>query len=84
MDFQSRLNDIMTQLDCTNRDVSNASGLSESVVSRYRNGVRVPRANSEKLNMLVSGLAKIAEEKKISIDKKEILKRLSQEISSYE
>lgn len=84
MDFKTRLNDIMTQLDCTNRDVANASGLSESVVSRYRNGVRVPKSDSEKFNMLSSGLAKIAEEKKFSIDKEEIRNRLSQETSLYE
>ena len=84
MDFQSELKRIMTKLNCTNKDVSTASGLSESVVSRYRNGVRVPRSDSEKLNMLVSGLAKIAEEKKISLDEEEILKSLSQETSSFE
>ena len=42
MTFQELLNDYLTQLDCTARELSAASGISAPVISRYRRGTQSP------------------------------------------
>ena len=40
----------LKELNCSSKKLSNESGLSESVISRYRSGERTPVKNSEQLN----------------------------------
>jgi hypothetical protein len=44
------LNKYLKELNCSSKKLSNESGLSESVISRYRSGERTPVKNSEQFN----------------------------------
>ena len=62
MDFKEVLNEYLKELNCSSKKLSNESGLSESVISRYRSGERTPVKNSEQLNKLTKALFNIAKD----------------------
>ena len=62
MKFKEILNKYLKELDCSSKKLSNESGLSESVISRYRSGERTPLKNSEQLNKLTKALFNIAKD----------------------
>ena len=72
MKFNEILNRYLKELNCSSKKLSTKSGLSESVISRYRSGERTPLMKSEQLNKLTTALFNIAQEneqKKYSLDK---------------
>lgn len=72
MKFKEVLNKYLKELDCSSKKLSDESGLSESVISRYRSGERTPLKNSEQLNKLTKALFNIAKdsgENKYTFDK---------------
>ena len=72
MNFKEVLNKYLKELDCSSKKLSNESGLSESVISRYRSGERTPVKNSEQLNKLTKALFNIAKDSgknKYTLDK---------------
>ena len=62
MNFKEVLNGYLKELNCSSKKLSNESGLSESVISRYRSGERTPAKNSEQLNKLTKALFNIAKD----------------------
>lgn len=62
MNFKKVLNEYLKELNCSSKKLSNESGLSESVISRYRSGERTPVKNSEQLNKLTKALFNIAKD----------------------
>lgn len=62
MNFKEVLNEYLKELNCSSKKLSNKSGLSESVISRYRSGERTPLKNSEQLNKLTKALFNIAKD----------------------
>ena len=62
MNFKEVLNKYLKELNCSSKKLSNESGLSESVISRYRSGERTPVKNSEQLNKLTNALFNIAKD----------------------
>lgn len=81
MDFTEQLNNYINKIKCSSKELSNASGLSPTVISRYRNGNRTPSIRSKQLNSLVEGLQKLSLEKNISISKEEIYQTLSKSLN---
>lgn len=72
MNFKEVLNKYLKELNCSSKKLSNESGLSESVISRYRSGERTPIKNSEQYEKLTTALFNIAKEKgksKFTLDK---------------
>ena len=72
MKFNEILNRYLKELNCSSKKLSTKSGLSESVISRYRSGERTPLIKSEQLNKLTTALFTIAQEneqKQYSLDK---------------
>lgn len=72
MKFNEILNRYLKELNCSSKKLSTKSGLSESVISRYRSGERTPLIKSEQLNKLITALFNIAQEneqKQYSLDK---------------
>ena len=72
MKFKEVLNEYLKELNCSSKKLSNESGLSESVISRYRSGERTPVKNSEQLNKLTKALFNIAKDSsknKYTLDK---------------
>ena len=62
MKFKEVLNKYLKELNCSSKKLSDKSGLSESVISRYRSGERTPVKNSEQLNKLTNALFNIAKD----------------------
>ena len=77
MDFSNQLNKYISQLNCSSKDLSDASGLSQVVVSRYRNGDRTPNKRSKQLNDLTDGLYILFKDKSLDISRDEIYIALS-------
>ena len=72
MKFNEALNMYLEELNCSSKKLSNESGLTESVICRYRNGERTPIKNSEQLKKLTTAIFNIAKEKgknKYTLDK---------------
>lgn len=63
MTFQDCLNSYIEELRCSGKELAANSGISETIISRYRKGERVPAADSEYLKKLSAGIAKTALEK---------------------
>lgn len=63
MQFCEKLNEYMNQLNINAKELSDESGLSPSVISRYRSGKRIPSENSEQISMLAKGIANISRAK---------------------
>ena len=72
MNFSSLLNQYMTQMNCTAKELSEKTGLSTATLSRYRSGERVP--NSEQLHKLLTGISTLAQEKQIKEISPEIIR----------
>ena len=61
MDVSQQINQLLEKYDCTAKDLAGASGLSVSVISRYRSGTRHP--SQEQIRRLATGFARIAQNK---------------------
>ena len=59
MSFKECLNEYIKQIQCTGKELAVSSGISETVISRYRKGERMPSADSEYLKKLSDGIIKI-------------------------
>ena len=76
MSFGDKLNIYIDEIGCTAKELSDSSGISTSVISRYRNGERIPKLNSKQFNQLVLGLS-ILSNKDINIIKEDLEDRKS-------
>ena len=77
MDFKDTLNHYMEELDCSSKKLSNKSKISESVISRYRSGQRIPKENSNQIKALTTAIYEIAKEHNKEIKKSSILRNLN-------
>lgn len=66
MSFSEQLNEYIEKFNCTAKELSNESGLSATVISRYRNGQRIPDYDSDQMKQLVNALSRIAKQKGFS------------------
>lgn len=60
MKFYEKLNEYIEILDCSAKELSSVSGLSEATLSRYRCEKRVPEKDSDALEQLCSAIAVFA------------------------
>lgn len=81
MSFEKKLNDYIEILDCTSKKLADSANLSTSLISRYRNGERVPKIDSEQFDKLVYGLYKVAHNKNLDLTKTDISTALGNEIN---
>ena len=72
MEFKDILNQYIATLNCAAKDLSKTTGLSYSVISRYRSGDRQPLIQSEQWKKLINGLYLLAKEKSLNLTKKSI------------
>ena len=56
MNFSELLNHYIEELSCTGKELAQNSGLSGTVISRYRKGERVPQTDSVHLKKLAEGI----------------------------
>lgn len=76
MTFQEQLNLYIEELSCSGRELAKNSGISETILSRYRKGERIPGADSDYLKKLAAGIALTAEQKGKKIDQERALEAL--------
>ena len=57
--FRDQLNEYISQLSCSGRELAEASGLSPATVSRYRSGEREPKSAAE-CEKLIFGITQLA------------------------
>ena len=81
MSFKDILNEYLEKINCSSKELSNISNISESVISRYRSGERTPKENSKQIEKLINAIYELANNKNIKIDKKEIEERLNKSIT---
>lgn len=89
MRFHEQLNLYIETLNCTAKELSDATGLSASVISRYRSGEREPGLDSDQLQKLVTGIVQIAQENGLTEITKDVVlsafgETLHQEKEDYE
>ena len=82
MNFSEELNQYMQLLKCSPKNLADASGLSTVLISRYLNGKRVPRIESNYFDKMVDGLFLLAQEKKKPLSKNVIKNTLKNSIIS--
>ncbi|MFR7666562.1 MAG: hypothetical protein ACLU2J_04635 [Clostridia bacterium] len=51
MTFSEQLNKYIKQIECSSKDLVISSGLTSSVISRYRRGDRTPSLKSKQLEL---------------------------------
>lgn len=83
MFFKDLLNNYLRELNCTSKELSIESNISEAVISRYRSGQRIPKENSIQINNLINALYNISLKKNIKLNKKEIKEKLINSINEY-
>lgn len=65
MTFKNRLNEYLNKINCSSKELSIKSNVSESVISRYRNGDRTPKIDSKQLKDIAAAIECIIKEKNI-------------------
>ncbi len=76
MTFKDLINHYIDILDISSSDLSEATGISPSSISRYRTGEREPAFDSDYINQLAEGIFNIAKEKRLEIPKESIRENL--------
>lgn len=75
--FREKLNEYIELLHCSGKEFAEQSGISEATVSRYKSGIRIPKANSEDLKKLCRGICGIARQNGIDLSYNAVLQELN-------
>ncbi len=73
MKFHELFNEWIKELGCTARELSEATGLSPAVISRYRSGTRAPLKGSQQLERLLTGLGELSARNGLSEHQRRLL-----------
>ena len=76
--FSEQLNQYLDQLGCSAQELSDTSGVSAAVISRYRSGSRIPSANSPQMNFLAQGISILAQKQNVSLTEADVLARFQE------
>lgn len=71
MNFSDKLNNYIEIIGCTNKQLSDITGIAPPIISGYRNGNRFPKYDSEQLKKLIDGIVTLGKEKNIDSITKE-------------
>ena len=74
MNFSDKLNEYIVLIGCTNKQLSDITGIAPPVISGYRKGNRIPKYDSDQFKKLVSGIVTLSKEKKIDTITKDNVK----------
>lgn len=83
MNFSELLIDYCQKVGCSNVELSKASGVDASLISRLKNGSRTITAESETLRKICDGLLLLANEKNVIKIPNDIYKRLNDILYEY-
>ena len=74
MNFSDKLNEYIVLIGCTNKQLSDITGIAPPIISGYRKGNRIPKYDSDQFKKLVSGIVTLSKEKKIDTITKDNVK----------
>lgn len=66
MEFNDVLNEYMEILGCSSKELAKISNISPSLISRYKNGDRIPKYDSEQYQKIILGLSKLSNNENIN------------------
>ncbi len=81
MKFSEELNNYIQLLNCSAQDLSNKTGLSPTLISRYLNDKRTPRLGSDYFKKIVDGIYDISLSNHIELNKDSIYNVLNKSLS---
>ena len=81
MKFSEELNNYLQLLNCSAQDLSNKTGLSPTLISRYLNDKRTPRLGSDYFKKIVDGIYQISISNNIELNKTNIYDVLNKSLS---
>ena len=81
MNFSYELNNYINLLNCSPKEFSEISGLSPTIISRYLNGKRTPRIQSQYFNQIVNSIYEISKQKNIELELEDITNTLRNSIT---
>ncbi len=84
MSFNEKLNKYLAEFKISSKQLSEISGISESVISRYRSGKRIPKIDSDNFNSIVDAFFNISTKAGNSYTKEYIYEELSLSILSLD
>ena len=84
MSFNEKLNKYLAEFKISSKQLSEISGISESVISRYRSGKRIPKIDSDNFNSIVDAFFNISTKTGNSYTKEYIYEELSLSILSLD
>ncbi len=84
MNFQDTLNEYLEKMDIPSKELAEASGLSGSTISRFRNGDRVPAADSDAFFSLLDALLLLGKEKGYNLNREVLSQKLSAHLGATE
>lgn len=77
MNFNDKLNEYIELIGCTNKQLSDITGIAPPIISGYKKGNRIPKYNSEQFKNLVNGIVTLSKERQIgNITKENVEKNL--------
>ena len=80
MSFYEVLNEYIDIIGCSARELALVSGISPTVLSRYRKGERIPKYDSKQLDLLIIGLVTLAKYKNIKELNEQIIRNKFDEV----
>ena len=84
MEFSNILNKYIAILNCTAKELSEESKIDRTLISKYRNGQRKPKADSLQLDNLITGIYNISINKGINLNIEIIKKELESSLTINE
>ena len=76
MNFKEELNKYIKKLNCTSKEIATKANLSETVISRYKNGTRTPSISGDEIKSLANAISIIASYKNINLSYDDVLNNL--------
>ena len=80
MNFNDKLNEYIELIGCTNKQLSDITGIAPPIISGYRKGNRIPKYNSAQFKNLVNGIVTLSKERQIDNITKDLKKFLQNQI----
>lgn len=81
--FKDVLNEYLENLNCSSKELSTISGISQTVISRYRKGLRTPLKDSEQITKIANAIFELSnKENKFDYTLDKILESLNSSINS--
>ena len=84
MQFKDCLNSYIEKIGCSARELSDITGISPAVISRYRSGERIPSSSGGALEALAAGISSLSSRLEKPLRREEILSTMRQSLQQLD